>query len=462
VPRGRLLGDEISSPSGVLLDTRQRRRIAVVAAVLSGLAITSKTRWLLPDVAVVCGTVALAFLATFRLWIVRVGCRARRRPDAPAPLLADAELPSYTVLVPLYREANVVERLVGYLGGLDYPVHLVEILLLCERDDVETIEVLDALSLDDRFRLVVSPPGGPRTKPRACNVGLRQATGDLCVVYDAEDRPQPDQLRVAAAAFATAPPDVVCLQARLGFHNHAHNWLTRCFTVEYGTLFDIVLPGQNEVDLPLPLGGTSNHLRTQELRQLGGWDPWNVTEDADLGLRLYRAGHRTRMLDSMTLEEACARPAAWTRQRTRWMKGYLQTWAVHTRTRAVPFRSRLAVHLVVGGNPTNAALLPAMLVALALIQTPWWPGPPSLATPLAAAALVAVASSVLAQIIVGWLAVVSLGRRDLASAVPTLPIYALMISAATYRAAWHVVRCPQRWEKTPHGLSGDDTDPAAL
>jgi cellulose synthase/poly-beta-1,6-N-acetylglucosamine synthase-like glycosyltransferase len=280
------------------------------------------------------------------------------------------------------------------------------------------------------------------------------------VIYDAEDRPERDQLRRAAAAFARAPSRVACLQATLDFHNRTVNWLTRCFTLEYGTLFRLVLPGLAWWGLPVPLGGTSNHFRTRVLSELGGWDPYNVTEDAELGLRLHAAGYRTAMLPSTTLEEACAFAAPWLRQRTRWMKGYLQTWIVHTRHNGTSRPGRLAVHAVIGSTVLAVALLPALLVALALLPTPLWPDSVVGRAVLATVTAAAVGTFVTGQLIGAWLAPVPVGRGRPARTLAMLPLYALLVSTATYRAGWQLVNRPHLWEKTPHGLSGADTDPA--
>jgi glycosyltransferase XagB len=308
------------SPAQRLLSRGQRVGLALCAAVAIAAALLAPHAWAVTTLAL--ATVVYIVVGVFRAWLAWGAWRRVALPPSP-PSLSDEELPRYTVLVPLYREANVLAPLVSHLSRLDYPDDRLEILLLCEADDGETIAAVELAVLPDHFRLVVCPDGTPRTKPRACNFGLEQATGELCVIYDAEDRPEHDQLRRAAETFRVAPDEVACLQAPLDYHNHDHNWLTRFFTVEYNFWFDLLLPGLVRLGFPVPLGGTSNHLRVAELRALGGWDPYNVTEDADLGLRLAAGGDRTRMLASVTYEEACSRLRPWLRQRTRWQKGYI-------------------------------------------------------------------------------------------------------------------------------------------
>jgi glycosyltransferase XagB len=179
--------------------------------------------------------------------------------------------------------------------------------------------------------VIVVPCGLPQTKPRALNYALCFARGSLLTIYDAEDIPDPRQLRRAAAAFAVLPQDTACLQAELVFDNANENWLTRQFTIEYAMLFGMILPALAAHRLPLPLGGTSNHFRIDALRRAGAWDAYNVTEDADLGIRLARLGFDTDTITSCTYEEANVSLRNWMRQRTRWMKGFLATWLVHMR-----------------------------------------------------------------------------------------------------------------------------------
>ena len=191
----------------------------------------------------------------------------------------------------------------------------------------------------------VVPPSHPQTKPKACNFALRFARGEYLVVYDAEDRPEPDQLRKVVATFRRSPPNTACLQCRLNYYNVNENWLTRMFTLDYALWFDQMLPGLERLGMPIPLGGTSNHFRIDVLRELHAWDPFNVTEDADLGIRLGQKGYRVGIVDSTTFEEASCRAGQWMRQRSRWMKGYMQTLLVHTRRPLHLIRTRRTARL---------------------------------------------------------------------------------------------------------------------
>src|SRR3981081_2095520 len=211
------------------------------------------------------------------------------------------------------------------LAALDYPAEKLEVLVLLEADDEETIAAARAARPPATVRLIVVPDAEPRTKPKACNVGLFLARGDLLVIYDAEDRPEPDQLRKAVAAFEEAGEKTVCVQARLRYWNVRTNLLTRMFGLEYGYWFGAMLPGLDRLRLPIPLGGTSHHFPVDAPRRLGGWDPHNVTEDADLGLRAAVEGYRVGVIDSDTDEEACAHVRPWLRHRSARARGKTQT-----------------------------------------------------------------------------------------------------------------------------------------
>ena len=285
-----------------------------------------------PTLLVSCaGTCALGVAGGLHLLLV-AGSGARSRAHvASAPCLTDDQLPSYSILAPLYQEGAAVAGLVRALRALDYPLDRLEIKLIVEHDDHETLDALAPIELPPQFELVLLPDGWPNTKPRACNFALRDVRTEMVVVFDAEDRPEPDQLRKAAAVLRSAPPDVACVQAHLDFWNPRTNLITRFAACEYSAMWEMFRPGLDRLGAPVPLGGTSNHFPTAALRRLGAWDEFNVTEDIDLGLRLARCGYRAWMLDATTYEEANAAVGNWIRQRSRWIKGWLQTWLVHHR-----------------------------------------------------------------------------------------------------------------------------------
>ncbi|MGM0493318.1 MAG: glycosyltransferase, partial [Armatimonadota bacterium] len=296
--------------------------------------------------------------SVYKFYLVAVSLERPVLLDATEEEIAavdEAALPTYTLLIPLYREAAVLGRLVEGLRRMDYPAEKLDVMLLLEEDDEETIAAAEAMDLPPHIRPVVVPDSEPKTKPKACNYGLFTCDSDLLVIYDAEDRPEPDQLKKAAIAFSKVPDSVVCIQAKLNYYNQRQNLLTRWFTAEYSVWFDLFLPGLTASGAPIPLGGTSNHFRVATLKELGGWDPFNVTEDCDLGVRLHKHGWRTSMLDSTTWEEANGAFWSWFRQRSRWVKGYLQTWLVHTRRpvkliRELGFADWFSFQMIIGGS----------------------------------------------------------------------------------------------------------------
>ena len=258
----------------------------------------------------------LFFLSVIALRLFSVVGSTKKKPDSPR-FLSDAELPTYSVLVPVFRETALLTQLLKALTRLNYPKAKLDIKIIVEEGDLAMHRALSRFSLPEHFDVIVVPAGKPQTKPRALNYALQFARGDLLTIFDAEDIPEPMQLRQAANTFAVRPKSLACLQAELTFYNPNENWLTRQFTVEYGTLFKLILPALAEAGLPLLLGGTSNHFRTSVLRQVGAWDPYNVTEDADLALRLVRNGFDISVLDSTTYEEANTQLGNWLQQRSR-------------------------------------------------------------------------------------------------------------------------------------------------
>jgi cellulose synthase/poly-beta-1,6-N-acetylglucosamine synthase-like glycosyltransferase len=403
---------------------------------------------------------ALAF--TFLAWtglrmLGAVTAWQRWRPTRLWP----GELPVYTIIVALYDEADAAAGLIAALGRLDYPPEKLDIKLVLEPDDLRTRAALDTLNLGASFEIIMAPESGPRTKPKALNTALALARGTFTAVFDAEDRPAPDQLHRALDVFLAEGGETACVQARLTVDNTGDGWLARLFTAEYAGLFDVLLPGLAQRRLPLPLGGSSNHFRTDALCRVGGWDAYNVTEDADLGMRLARFGYRTAVIGSTTYEEAPACLAPWLRQRTRWFKGWMQTWAVHMRqpfrlARALGFAGFATFQLVVGGT-VLAALVHPLFIAMLLYGAATGGIFPD-AEDLAAIIFFSLFGATLAA---GYLTSAALGliglarRRLLGSAwvLALMPLHWLLLSIAAWRALYQLVRDPYLWEKTAHGLA---------
>nr|WP_306421721.1 glycosyltransferase family 2 protein [Methylobacterium trifolii] len=396
-------------------------------------------------------------MTVFRTAALSIGAPAEAPPAVPLP---DRDLPTYTVLVALYREAAVVPRIVRALAGLDYPAAKLDLKFVIEAGDRETAEALARVPFPARFEIVVAPPGEPRTKPRALNVALPLARGSHLVVFDAEDVPDPAQLRRAAEVFSRSPQSLACLQGRLVIDNPADSLLARLFALEYTGLFDVLNPALARWALPIPLGGTSTHFRTRVLRDLHGWDAWNVTEDADLGIRLALAGYRVGDLPSHTLEEAPITVRAWLHQRTRWMKGFLQTSLTHGRRPIATLRDlgwlpALCAVTMVPGTVVSALVYPVCF-ALALngfVLNALPAAPDFLSNLPTGLALTLFAMGLAALALPAALGCLRRGWRDLLWLVLLLPAYFGLISLAAWLALLELVRAPDRWNKTEHGLS---------
>lgn len=386
-----------------------------------------------------------------------------RTTAASAGALADDDLPLYTVLVPLHREGRILPALVRRLAALDYPTDRLEVLLLVESDDDETHRALAAFHLPPHIRPITVPAGLPRTKPRALNVGLARAGGEFIVVYDAEDCPDPDQLRRAVASFRSLPRRVVCVQARLNFYNMRQSLLASLFAVDYVQWYYMLLPGLTRSHAFVPLGGTSNHFRIEALRRLGGWDPYNVTEDCDLGARIARANLDVAMLDSTTWEEAVTRVPQWVKQRSRWVKGYIQTYLVHMRDphslwREIGPRGFFDFQALVGGSSLMLLANPLMwlltLLYVAANGTPLADAiralfPPALYYP----SLLCFIFGNFIFFYTSLYVCVRHGYYGLARYALLSPLYWVLMSIGAWVGFISLIRNPHYWAKTEHGVS---------
>jgi cellulose synthase/poly-beta-1,6-N-acetylglucosamine synthase-like glycosyltransferase len=432
----------------------------LLCVIIFGLTLGSAMIAIEPTIDAVSAALALAFfpvvLLRARILIGLMSERETARARQPRRI-PDADLPIYSVLVPLFREGAILPDLVSALSNLDYPAAKLDVILVLESIDLRTQRAIAHLDLPGFMRVVIVPDSLPRTKPKALNYALPLARGDYVVVYDAEDIPEPDQLRGALALFRDQER-LVCVQARLNIYNPRACWLARQFALEYSALFDVTLPALVKMGLPVPLGGTSNHFPRRVLQQCGGWDPYNVTEDADLGIRLARWGGRTAVLRATTWEEAPIRFAAWLRQRTRWHKGWMQTYLVHTRQPLRLLRELgplgfLGFHAYSGGLILSALVLP---VFCAMVAVEVWCG--ALLSPPATVAGQGLWLLAGFNLIVGYagaivpaaLAVKRRRRPWLVIDTLLMPFYWLLTSLAAYRALIHFAVAPHHWEKTDH------------
>lgn len=392
---------------------------------------------------------ALAVLpAAFRILVVAAPIRGSRRTS---PLIAHIALPVYTIIAPLHREARVVDQLLSAIERLDYPAEKLDVIVIVEADEPATRAAITRRKHRLPITVVPAPPAGPRTKPKALNIALELARGSFVAIYDAEDRPESQQLRCALEAFQDAGDDLACVQAPLSIDTDT-TWLARYFTAEYAGHFDVFLPKLAAFRLPLPLGGSSNHFRTAALREAGGWDPYNVTEDADLGMRLARFGYQCGVIKSTTFEEAPATARRWLGQRSRWLKGWMQTFLVHMRQpqrllRELGPRGLATFLLVVGGNAFVALVHPIFIVGLGWKVAFGADGPID-----AALCGLSVVAGYGPSVALAWRGLSLRGVPNKLCVLVWTPLHWILLSVAAWWAAIELTYAPFRWNKTEHGL----------
>ena len=378
--------------------------------------------------------------------------------------LVEEDLPIYTIFCPLYKEWRVVPQFAAAMEKLDYPKDKLQIMFLLEENDAETIEKIREAALPYHYESVIVPHSSPKTKPKAMNYGLRHVRGDFLVIFDAEDVPEPNQLKKAIVAFRRLPENVVCIQAKLNFYNSHQNLLTKLFTAEYSLWFDLVLPGLQSLNAPIPLGGTSNHFKIEPLRSLSRWGAFNVTEDCDLGLRLANRGYRTAIVESTTYEEANSDLLNWYNQRSRWIKGYIQTYFVHMRSPEIftskrTFLDFIYFQLTVGGKILSMFINPLMwlLTITYFVFRPQigpyietlFPGP---------ILYIGVFSFFIGNFLYLYyymIACIKRGHDSLVIYIFFVPFYWLAMSLAAWKAFYEVIVKPHYWAKTIHGLHLD-------
>lgn len=433
---------------------------ALLTAFLTGLAFAPVVTLIAVN-----AVMSLFYLGNFIFKGVLVWAGGRRQHsrasalEAEARLLRDEDLPIFTILVPMFREPEVLPILAGALRKLDYPLAKLDIKIVLEEGDHETIDAAKRLGLEGIFEIVRVPASQPQTKPKACNYALRYARGEYLVIFDAEDKPEPDQLKKVVAAFRNSPPEVACIQCRLNYYNASENWLTRMFTLDYSLWFDLMLPGLERLGIPIPLGGTSNHFKIDVLRELHAWDPFNVTEDADLGIRMTQKGYRVALVESTTFEEANVSQSNWVRQRSRWLKGYMQTLLVHTRRplhlmKTIGPLGTLGFVSFIGGTVMAGLLNPIFWGVFA-----FWAITQTAGFDLVFPPLLLFMS--LLNLLAGngmfiFLMMLAPFRRQWVKLAPySLSViwYWVLLSIAAWKGAWQLITKPFYWEKTQHGLS---------
>jgi len=440
--------------------------VVAFADMLPVLAMWILFGWVFMNLVLMGGLRSVALSQQAQKWRAAWGARWRaRHPVADAATVAptvavnsEAALPTVTVLVPLFHEDAILPKLVARLGAITYPKELLDICLVLEEGDDQTHAALAKADLPLWMRAVTAPKSPLKTKPRAMNYALDFCHGEIIGIYDAEDAPEPDQITRIVRKFHESGPEVACVQAYLDYYNPQENWLSRCFTIEYATWFRIVLQAVEHLHLPVPLGGTSVFFRREILEHLGGWDAHNVTEDADLGMRLAREGYRCAFEPSTTFEEANCRAVPWVKQRSRWLKGYAMTWITHMRHpralwRDLGPRGFLTFQMILLGTLSSFLLAPAIwlfwLIGFGYTPSFYFLLPRSAWYVLGIAF---VATEVL-QITLGVIATSGKNHRSLIPWVPTMMLYWPLGTIAAYKAIYEVITRPFYWDKTRHGVS---------
>lgn len=387
-----------------------------------------------------------------------------RAPQSPTVTQIAHRKPIVSVMVPLFKEPDVIPRLINRLSRLTWHRDLLDILLVVEEHDHATRAALARQTLPRWMRVILVPDAKLKTKPRALNFAMLFARGSIIGVYDAEDAPEPDQIHRVVRCFQQGPDNLACVQGVLDFYNSRANWLSRCFTIEYAVWFRVILPGIQRLGLAVPLGGTTLFFRRDILEQLGGWDAHNVTEDADLGIRLARHGYFTQLLPTVTYEEANCHPLAWVKQRSRWLKGYAVTWLVHMREPRLLWRQLgpkrfWGVQVMFLGTLVQSTFAPLLWSFWLILIGLGHPLQSTLGQPVLIVLAVAFFAAEVIGFAIAWIALRAHGHRYLRWWILTLPGYFPLAVLAVYKALWEIVTAPFYWDKTPHGqyMAADDT-----
>jgi glycosyltransferase XagB len=435
--------------------------LTLVAIILAGLIVSLKTTLI-----ILIGILTIFYFSDllFNFWLIYSGLSTSPELKIKKTEIdneAGREWPLYTIFCPLYKEWEILPQFIYAMSRIDYPKDKLQVMLLLEEDDQETVQKAREFNLPSYFEIVVVPHSKPKTKPKACNYGILKARGEYVVIYDAEDAPERYQLKRAILAFERVAENVKCIQAKLNYYNPRQNMLTRMFTAEYSHWFDLILPGLQSFNTLIPLGGTSNHFRLKDLYEMNGWDAFNVTEDCDLGIRLVKRGYTTAIINSVTLEEANSDYKNWIWQRSRWIKGYMQSYLVHMRHPSDFFRQNKKMHLIalqinVGAKVLSLFINPMMwLITIAYF----------VARPLVGATIqslfpteifyMAIISLLLGNFMYLYAYMLGCAKRrhyNLIKYAYIIPFYWLMMSVASWVALYHLVVSPYSWAKTKHGL----------
>ena len=437
--------------------------------------------------------------------------RERLFADAESPLPdKELSLPKITAILTARGESeSVLRRSLQSLLALEYPAEKTEILLVTDSDDLSTGGIADQLSRELGVTHLVVPDNSdpawnriikqardrgakwadidaeqlPYSKPRALTYALPSATGEIITVVDAEDV-QGDPLVFLKAAQCLQVKGYDAVQGRLRFINYRDSWLSLQAVGDYAFWFVWLLPKIRLRGLPVALGGTCYYVRRDVLDSLGGWDPTNVTEDLELGIRLYGYGYNVGIIDVDTYEESPRKllrtqsEGGWANQRTRWIRGTLYTVGrLGKYWKEFPLKRRLAIGLLlfyyvlgffvpflslVGYPFMVLSLLVAVLLPIQAVSGVSMPGPilPIIDNPWLAAI------SALNMILLLWHIYLTVRgiARTIGKTVVGIPekvhyyglvgitvmFYWILWGLPVLRAIWQTLRGAKFWEKTLH------------
>ncbi|GLT12710.1 glycosyl transferase [Sulfitobacter porphyrae] len=437
-----------------------RRYLALAICAATGVALVLAPLW----------TLTVALLWAFVTLMLSTGLKiaafaaqlshflADRPPDHPAAC-TPFRLPRVSILVPLLKETEIAGALIARLSRLTYPKSLLNVILVLEEEDQLTRKTIARTKLPGWITVIEVPTGnGLTTKPRALNYALDFCEGSIIGVWDAEDEPEPDQIEKVVTRFQSAPENVACLQGILDYYNSKANWISRCFTIEYATWWRMILPGVARLGMVIPLGGTTLFFRRDILEKLNGWDAHNVTEDADLGVRLARHGYVTELLPTVTYEEANCRAWPWVRQRSRWLKGFLITWIVHMRhprqlLRELGWKRFWGVQTLLLATFSQFACAPLLWSFWITLFGVTHPVSQTLGDPAMCLLAGFFALAEIVNLCIAMVAVSGPRHRHLTGWVLSTPLYFPMGALAAYKALHEFVVSPFFWDKTAHGTA---------
>jgi cellulose synthase/poly-beta-1,6-N-acetylglucosamine synthase-like glycosyltransferase len=402
--------------------------------------------------------IALIMLMGFRITCLLALRRQVKKPALSHRLQALIKRPKVSILVPLFHETAILKRLIKRMQAIEYPQELLEIYFVYEENDPKTKAALEGLKLPYYLKTIEVPKGQLQTKPRAMNYALDFCTGSIIGIYDAEDAPEVNQIEQVIQKFATSDDDVACIQCVLDFYNTDTNWIARCFTIEYAILFRLILPALDKMKLPIPLGGTSVFFRRDILEKLGRWDAYNVTEDADLGYRLYRMGYRCAWISTTTYEEANYRMLPWIKQRSRWLKGFFLTAFVHLRS-PIKLRQKIGTYAVL--TMFCMSVIPWVICPLAPVILPMWMLSFGVDLPIYSelpewfinTLITTFIATELMSLYLGYKATYTKQHKHLRRWLITTILYWPIASIASYKALYEVFFRPAYWDKSEHGIN---------